>query len=128
MKRKIRLFGSLFMVFGILLGALGSHYFKRILSVEGLKSFEVALRYLIYHGLGLLLLSGMGFKNLKEKKRIFYLMLWGTLIFSGSIFLLSFKNFLPFSITFLGPITPVGGIALILAWSLMVIAFLKKGN
>tara|TARA_A200000113_G_scaffold175402_1_gene160563 strand:- start:1384 stop:1770 length:387 start_codon:yes stop_codon:yes gene_type:complete len=128
MKRKIRLFGSLFMVFGILLGALGSHYFKRILSVEGLESFKVGLRYLIYHGLGLLLLSGMGFKNLKEKKRIFYLMLWGTLIFSGSIFLLSFKNFLPFSITFLGPITPVGGIALILAWSLMVIAFLKKGN
>lgn len=128
MKRKIRLFGSLFMVFGILLGALGSHYFKRILSVEGLESFEVGLRYLIYHGLGLLLLSGMGFKYLKEKKRIFYLMLWGTLIFSGSIFLLSFKNFLPFSITFLGPITPVGGIALILAWSLMVIAFLKKGN
>ena len=128
MKRKIRLFGSLFMVFGILLGALGSHYFKCILSVEGLESFEVGLRYLIYHGLGLLLLSGMGFKYLKEKKRIFYLMLWGTLIFSGSIFLLSFKNFLPFSITFLGPITPVGGIALILAWSLMVIAFLKKGN
>ena len=128
MKRKIRLFGSLFMVFGILLGALGSHYFKRILSVEGLESFEIGLLYLIYHGLGLLLLSGMGFKNLKEKKRIFYLMLWGTLIFSGSIFLLSFKNFLPFSITFLGPITPVGGIALILAWSLMVIAFLKKGN
>ena len=128
MKRKIRLFGSLFMVFGILLGALGSHYFKRILSVEGLESFKVGLRYLIYHGLGLLLLSGMGFKNLKEKKRIFYLMLWGTLIFSGSIFLLSFKNFLPFSISFLGPITPVGGIALILAWSLMVIAFLKKGN
>ncbi len=128
MKRKIRLFGSLFMAFGILLGALGSHYFKGILSVEGLESFEVGLRYLIYHGLGLILLSGMGFKNPKEKKRIFYLILWGTLIFSGSIFLLSFKNFLPFSITFLGPITPVGGIALLLAWSLMVIAFLKKGN
>ena len=116
------------MAFGILLGALGSHYFKSILSVEGLESFEVGLRYLIYHGLGLLLLSGMDFKNPKEKKQIFYLILWGTLIFSGSIFLLSFKNFLPFSITFLGPITPVGGIALILAWSLMVIAFLKKGN
>jgi uncharacterized membrane protein YgdD (TMEM256/DUF423 family) len=54
--------------------------------------------------------------------------LWGTLIFSGSIFLLSFKNLIPFSIAFLGYITPLGGIALILAWSLIVIAFFKKGN
>jgi uncharacterized membrane protein YgdD (TMEM256/DUF423 family) len=104
MKRKMRLFGGLFMVFGILLGALGSHYFKRILSVEALESFEVGLRYLIYHGLALLLLSGISFKSPKEKKRIFYLILWGTLIFSGSIFLLSFKNLIPFSIAFLGPL------------------------
>ena len=68
----MRLFGGLFMVFGILLGALGSHYFKRILSVEALESFEVGLRYLIYHGLALLLLSGISFKSPKEKKRIFY--------------------------------------------------------
>jgi uncharacterized membrane protein YgdD (TMEM256/DUF423 family) len=110
------------------LGALGSHYFKRILSVEALESFEVGLRYLIYHGLALLLLSGISFKSPKVKKRIFYLILWGTLIFSGSIFLLSFKNLIPFSIAFLGYITPLGGIALILAWSLIVIAFFKKGN
>lgn len=128
MKRKMRLFGGLFMVFGILLGALGSHYFKRILSVEALESFEVGLRYLIYHGLALLLLSGISFKSPKEKKLIFYLILWGTLIFSGSIFLLSFKNLIPFSIAFLGPITPVGGMALILAWSLTTLSFFKKGN
>ena len=128
MKRKMRLFGGLFMVFGILFGALGSHYFKRILSIEALESFEVGLRYLIYHGLALLLLSGISFKSPKVKKRIFYLILWGTLIFSGSIFLLSFKNLIPFSIAFLGYITPLGGIALILAWSLIVIAFFKKGN
>jgi uncharacterized membrane protein YgdD (TMEM256/DUF423 family) len=54
--------------------------------------------------------------------------LWGTLIFSGSIFLLSFKNLIPFSIAFLGPITPIGGIALILAWSLTTLSFFKKGN
>jgi uncharacterized membrane protein YgdD (TMEM256/DUF423 family) len=78
--------------------------------------------------LALLLLSGISFKSPKEKKRIFYLILWGTLIFSGSIFLLSFKNLIPFSIAFLGPITPVGGMALILAWGLTTLSFFKKGN
>jgi len=68
MKVKMRQFGSLFMVIGILLGALGSHYFKSILSLEALTSFEVGVRYLIYHGLGLLLLAGIEMKNPKEKK------------------------------------------------------------
>ena len=128
MKEKMRQFGSLFMVIGILLGALGSHYFKSILSLEALTSFEVGVRYLIYHGLGLLLLAGMEMKNPKEKKRIYALMLWGTLLFSGSILLLSFKQLIPFPIGFLGPVTPVGGTALLLAWSLMARSFFRKGD
>jgi len=57
MKTKMRFFGSLFTVLGMLLGAFESHYFKKILSTESLSSFEVGLRYLIYQGLGLLILS-----------------------------------------------------------------------
>ena len=48
MKTKMRFFGSLFMVLGMLFGAFGSHYLKKILSTESLSSFEVGLRYLIY--------------------------------------------------------------------------------
>ena len=126
MRKKMRFFGSLFMVFGILLGALGSHYFKKILSAEALDSFEVGLRYLIYHGLSLLLLSGIEFRFKKTKKLVFYLMLWGTLVFSGSIFILSFKVLLPFSVSWLGPITPLGGTSLIVAWVLTAGSFMKK--
>ena len=115
-KRKMRLFGAFFMVFGLLLGALGSHYFKSILSATALESFEVGLKYLIYQGLGLLLLSGLEFITEKQKKILYFLLVGGTLVFSGSIFILSFKSLMPFSVSFLGPMTPIGGTALIVAW------------
>ena len=126
MKIKMRFFGSLFMVLGMVLGALGSHYFKKILSAESLSSFEVGLRYLIYQGLGLLVLSSIDFTTSKIKKYIFQLILWGTITFSGSIFILSFKSQISFSLTWIGPITPLGGTALIIAWILATREFLKN--
>ena len=126
MKTKMRFFGSLFMFLGMVLGALGSHYFKKILSAESLSSFEVGLRYLIYQGLGLLVLSSIDFTTSKIKKYIFQLILWGTITFSGSIFILSFKSQISFSLTWIGPITPLGGTALIIAWILTTREFLKN--
>jgi len=126
MKTKMRFFGSFFMVLGMVLGALGSHYLKKILSAESLSSFEVGLRYLIYQGLGLLVLSSIDFTTSKIKKYIFHLILWGTITFSGSIFILSFKNQISFSLAWIGPITPLGGTALIIAWILTTREFIKK--
>ena len=126
MKTKMRFFGSLFMFLGMVLGALGSHYLKKILSAESLSSFEVGLRYLIYQGLGLLVLSSIDFTTSKIKKYIFQLILWGTITFSGSIFILSFKSQISFSLTWIGPITPLGGTALIIAWILATREFLKN--
>lgn len=126
MKVKMRFIGGLFMTLGVLLGALGSHYVKSILSPESLNSFEVGVRYLIYHGLGMLVLSGIEFPSTKTKKYVYFLMLYGTIVFSLSIIILSFKNQLPFSLTWLGPITPLGGVALITAWILTTLAYVKK--
>ena len=126
MKVKVRFIGGLFMTLGVLLGALGSHYVKSILSPESLNSFEVGVRYLIYHGLGMLVLSGIEFPSTKTKKYVYFLMLYGTIVFSLSIIILSFKNQLPFSLTWLGPITPLGGVALITAWILTTLAYVKK--
>lgn len=125
-KRKMRLFGALFMALGILLGALGSHYLKTVLSVSALESFDVGNRYLIYQGLGLLLLSVLGINDSKAIKRLYYLIVGGTVLFSGSIFILSFKSYLPFPVSFLGPFTPIGGTALIIGWSYTVYIYLTE--
>jgi uncharacterized membrane protein YgdD (TMEM256/DUF423 family) len=126
MKIKMRFFGSLFMTLGILLGALASHYFKKILNPESLSSFEVGLRYLIYNALGMLILSDVDFIKLKIKKIIFYLIFWGTIFFSGSIFILSFKSLISFSLVWLGPITPLGGVSFIIGWILITLTFVIK--
>ena len=122
----MRFFGSLFMTLGILLGALASHYFKKILNPESLSSFEVGLRYLIYNGLGMLILSGVDFITSKIKKIVFYLIFWGTIVFSGSIFILSFKSQISLSLAWLGPITPLGGASLIIAWILTTLTFIIR--
>jgi uncharacterized membrane protein YgdD (TMEM256/DUF423 family) len=114
------------MTLGILLGALASHYFKKILNPESLSSFEVGLRYLIYNALGMLILSDVDFIKSKIKKIIFYLIFWGTIFFSGSIFILSFKSLISFSLVWLGPITPLGGVSFIIGWILITLTFVIK--
>lgn len=126
MKIKMRFFGSLFITLGIVLGALASHYFKKILNPESLSSFEVGLTYLIYNGLGMLILSGVDFITSKIKKIVFYLIFWGTIFFSGSIFILSFKSLISFSLLWLGPLTPLGGVSFIIGWILTTLTYMIK--
>ena len=126
MKIKMRFFGSLFVTLGLLLGALASHYFKKILNPESLSSFEVGLRYLIYNALGMLILSDVDFITSKIKKIVFYLIFWGTIFFSGSIFILSFKSLISFSLLWLGPLTPLGGVSFIIGWILTTLTYMIK--
>lgn len=126
LKNKMRLTGSLFMLISVLLGAIASHYLEQLLSSEAIASFQVGVRYLTYHGLALLLFSSIDVGNKKRKGSFFVLITLGSLLFSGSIFLLSFKEVLPFSIGWVGPITPVGGGILILGWCFSVWYFIKK--
>ena len=126
LKNKMRLTGSLFMLISVLLGAIASHYLEPLLSSEAIASFQVGVRYLTYHGLALLLFSIINVGSKKRKRIFFVLITLGNVLFSGSIFLLSFKEVLPFSIGWVGPITPVGGGILILGWCFSVWYFIKK--
>lgn len=126
LKNRMRLFGSIFMLISILLGAFASHYLERFLTSESLSSFQVGIRYLTYHGLALLLFSSFDFFTDREKKIFSSLIILGSILFSGSIFILSFKSVLTFSVATLGPVTPLGGGILILGWCYSVLCFLKR--
>ena len=126
LKNKMRLTGSLFMLISVLLGAIASHYLEPLLSSEAIASFQVGVRYLTYHGLALLLFSIINVGSKKRKRIFFVLITLGNVLFSGSIFLLSFKEVLPFSIGWVVPITPAGGGILILGWCFSVWCFIKK--
>lgn len=118
---------ALFMgALAIVFDAFGAHGLKKIVSPESLATFEVGVKYQMYHALFLLCVSSfLGF-TVEQQKQILWLTVSGVIFFSGSIYLLTFKDILPFSVRWLGPITPIGGVLLILAWLRVAFFLLKK--
>lgn len=126
MKQLVLTIGALYGMFAVILGAFGAHAFKKILPAEKLVSFETGVKYQIYHAL---LLVGIGlflqFQTTLEKSAAWCLMA-GTLIFSGSIYLLSFADHWGVNLKWLGPITPLGGLLMIVGWGLLAFYFFRK--
>lgn len=110
----------------IILGAFGAHALKKVLTVEQLNSFEVGVRYQMYHALFLMFLATNQTLLIKEKMTIYYLALFGVIFFSGSIYLLSTSAVSGLKWKFLGPITPVGGLLLISSWGYFLYAYIVK--
>ncbi|MDB9910668.1 MAG: DUF423 domain-containing protein [Candidatus Arcticimaribacter sp.] len=114
------------LMLAVSLGALGSHFLKTRLSQDALSSFEVGVRYLIYHSFAILLINNISALDTNVKSTFVKLILAGVLLFSGSIFLLATKEFHGWPVKYLGPITPIGGLLLISAWGYLMLSFLKK--
>ena len=116
--------GSFLGALAIILGAFGAHALKKILSEEQLKSFETAVKYQMYHALVLLII---GF-NLDETLPNYTAMVWcfivGTVLFSFSIYLLIVSSKKGQIMKFLGPLTPIGGLLLLLGWVLLFVKLL----
>ncbi|MGB5982752.1 MAG: DUF423 domain-containing protein [Nonlabens sp.] len=125
MQRKFILAGALIMMIAVILGAMAAHTLKEILTVDQLNSFETAVRYQVYHGLALLIVSQINLFKARTKSIIFYGFIVGVLLFSGSIYLLVLGPLLDLQLSFLGPITPVGGLCLIITWLFIVVKTLK---
>lgn len=112
----------------IVLGAFGAHGLKKFLTTDQLSIFEVGVRYQMYHALFLLFIATTNFLSLKEKTVVFYLVIIGVLLFSGSIYLLSTSGVTSIKTKFLGPITPIGGLFLIASWGYMFYSVLVKNS
>jgi uncharacterized membrane protein YgdD (TMEM256/DUF423 family) len=108
------------------LGALGSHFLKARLTNEALDSFEVGVRYLMYHALAIILINNITYIQSESKDIFVKLVLAGVFLFSGSIFLLSTKQLHGLPVKYLGPVTPTGGVLIISAWVYLTLSFLKK--
>jgi uncharacterized membrane protein YgdD (TMEM256/DUF423 family) len=114
--------GAIYGVLGVLLGAMASHALKSILPENLMLSFNTGVRYQMYHALALLAIApGLPLIKKSLVTWIYYLLTIGTLFFSGSIYLLSMGPIFELNTTFLGPITPIGGVLLISGWFLIVL-------
>ena len=126
MDKKIISTGAFFGMVAIILGAFGAHALKKILSLEQLTTFETGVKYQMYHALFLLFIGLSGLSQ-KIKKTIYFLVVFGVLFFSGSIYLLATNGqFIPFDFKAIGFVTPIGGLLLILSWGILLVNILKK--
>lgn len=118
--KKQAAWACLHLAVAIILGALGAHALKAKLDPSSLESFKTGVEYHIYHGLALLILSNSRwFKKLPYRRLSLILLHSGILLFSGSIYLLSTQSVSGLAFSFLGPVTPVGGLLLIGNWILI---------
>ena len=120
--KKYLIIASFLGVIAMLLGAFGAHGLKEKLTTESLKSFETAVDYQMYHVLAILFVNSFkGFSD-TSKTQISLLFIIGTLLFSGSIYLIIVGNIPAKSIWF---VTPLGGLLLISGWLLLVYSTFK---
>ena len=125
MNKIILVTASILGMFAIILGAFASHGLKGLISVELLQTFETGVRYQMYHAIVLLFFGITSLFNEKTKQLLFYLIVIGVLLFSGSIYGLATNELTSFNFKTIGFVTPIGGLLLILSWGVMLLKFLK---
>ncbi|PWN63221.1 DUF423 domain-containing protein [Chryseobacterium oncorhynchi] len=126
MKTITLIFGAVYGMLSVILGAFGAHALKKILSVERLESFETGVRYQMYAAFFLLIIGYILKFETSTEKWTSILMIAGTLLFSISIYFLSLQDYLGANLKFLGPITPLGGLLMILSWGMLILYFAKN--
>jgi len=96
------------------------------LSEAQLVSFEVGVKYMMYHALVLLLVGYIFNFETKLQSAMAWSFVLGTFLFSTSIYLLSLSDVLGVSFRFLGPVTPLGGVFMIAGWVLLLVNIVKQ--
>jgi uncharacterized membrane protein YgdD (TMEM256/DUF423 family) len=130
MKNKLISTGIIIIVTSIILGAFGAHALEKVVTEEKLRSFEVGIKYQMYQGLGLLVLASLFNSFSFSLKIVFRLQLIGIVLFSLSIYGLVLTPLIGINLKMLfGPLTPIGGLLMIIGWIILLIKHLKtKGN
>ncbi len=118
------LFGAAFAGLAVAGGAFGAHFLKSALDPSMLAVFETAVRYQMYHALGLCIVSwAMERYPDQGLSRVGWFFVAGILLFSGSLYGLSLAG-----LRWLGPVTPLGGASFIAGWGLLAWKLWRAGS
>jgi uncharacterized membrane protein YgdD (TMEM256/DUF423 family) len=123
MLRIFLLLGSANGLLAVALGAFGAHVLKDRLSSDMLAVFQTGVQYQMYHALALILVAILS-KQITHNATFSWsgwLFFVGIILFSGSLYALSLSG-----IKLLGAITPLGGLAFLAGWSILVWGAFKQ--
>lgn len=116
--------GAVNALLSVAFGAFGAHMLEGRVADKYLDTWQTAVQYQMFHSIGLMvvavLMSTTFIGPLGSLSWAGYLMLAGIIIFSGSLYVLSLTG-----ISILGAVTPIGGVAFIAGWVMLIIAAMK---
>lgn len=116
MKEFMLISGGVFGTLAVIFGAFGAHALKKKFTQEQLSSFETGVKYQMYHAL-IIILSGVIFPFLETSQNIMgWCFIIGVILFSFSIYGLCLSGAYGNKLKILGPITPLGGLLLVIGW------------
>ncbi len=126
MNKRIILTAAFFGALAVILGAFGAHGLKQLISVDQLVTWQKGVEYQFYHTFALLYLSTFARYKNKLIAVAFTFFTLGILFFSGSLYLLALRDAYQLSFaSYIGPITPIGGLFFIIGWVALFLAALK---
>lgn len=122
----VQVMGALYGLLAVVFGAFGAHALKKSFTEDQLKSFETGVKYQMYHAIVLVVIGyNFGF-NTSLETYIAYCFIIGTFLFSFSIYGLCISVSKGKKMKFLGPITPIGGLFLVVGWGLLLYSFVQN--
>ena len=114
--RRCILWGALFGLSGVMIGAFGAHALKVLLTADQLTIYHTGVDYQFVHALALLLLGAIAqHQTPKAWQLAATLFIAGVFIFSGSLYLLVLTD-----TAWLGAITPIGGMSFLAGWAALL--------
>ena len=127
MKEIVLFFGAFYGMLSVIFGAFGAHALKKKFTAEQLTSFETGVKYQMYHAI-LLIILGLALpmvNSIEHFTAIFFII--GIFLFSFSIYALCISSSSGKKLKILGPVTPLGGLCLVIGWVLLIVIFTSYG-
>jgi len=120
--------GSAFAGLAVAAGAFGAHGLKNIVSPEHITTWEKAVRYQMYHAVGLMFVAWaitQWWDRINTLRTAGWFFILGIMLFSGSLYYLVLKGDLTFNGISLGLVSPMGGVFFVLGWLALMVAVLR---
>ena len=117
MPRTFAVLGALSAALGVVAGAFAAHGLRGRITPDLLAVFETGARYQMYHALGMIAAAWLASRGLALASTGGWVMEAGVVVFSGSLYALALSGE-----NWLGAITPIGGLAMMVAWAMLAVA------
>ena len=131
MYKKLLSVGALFGFLAVAIGAFGAHGLEEKITAARITTFKTGVNYQFYHTFAIFIAVGLA-AHFKDKLflRAGWMFVIGTLLFSGSLYLLATRTYLGIESwsKILGPITPIGGLFFMAGWGILFYGILRNST